>query len=78
MMQTSSGPSSTGCMCFLLKWKMLSSRVMFPKVSCITPFRQLIIALEVAKNGLPSSWPLLQMVLYQVPQNPLDSRICPL
>ena len=26
---------------------------MFSKVSCITPFRQLIIALEVAKNGLP-------------------------
>ena len=53
MMQTSSGPSSTGCMFFLLKWKMLSSSVMFPKVSCITPFQQLIIALEVAKNGLP-------------------------
>ena len=53
MMQTSSRPSSTGCMCFLLKWKMLSSRVMFLKVSCITPFRQLITALEVAKNGLP-------------------------
>ena len=51
MMQTYSEPSSTGCMCFLLKWKML--RVMFMKVSCITPFRQLIIALEVAKNGLP-------------------------
>ena len=32
---------------------MLSSRVMFPKVSCMTPFLQLIIALEVARNGLP-------------------------
>ena len=53
MMQTSSRPSSTDNMCFLLKWKMLSSRVMFSKVSCITPFRKLIIALEVAKNGLP-------------------------
>ena len=53
MMQTYFGPSSTGCMCFLLKWKMLSSRVMFLKVSCITPFQKLIIALEVAKNGLP-------------------------
>ena len=53
MMQTSFGPSSTGCMCCLLKWKMLSSRVMFPKVSCITTFWQLIIALEVEKNGLP-------------------------
>ena len=53
MMQTSSEPSSTGRMCFLLKWKMLSSRVMFPKVSCITPFQKLIITLEVAKNGLP-------------------------
>ena len=53
MMQTSSGPSSNGFMCFFLKWKMLSSKVMFPKVSCITPFQQLIIALEVAKNGLP-------------------------
>ena len=53
MIQTSSGPSSTSCMCFLLKRKMLSSRVMFLKVSYITTFRQLIIALEVAKNGLP-------------------------
>ena len=26
---------------------------MFPNVSYITPFRKLIIALEVAKNGLP-------------------------
>ena len=32
---------------------MLSSKVMFPKMSCMTPFLQLIIALEVAKNGLP-------------------------
>ena len=47
------GQSSTGCICFLLKWKMLSSKVMFPNVSCITPFWQLIIELEVAKNGLP-------------------------
>ena len=53
MMQTSSGPSSTGCMCFLLKWKMLSSMFMFPKVSCIKPFQKLIITMEVAKNGLP-------------------------
>ena len=53
IMQISSWTSSTGCMCFLLKWKMLSSKVMFSNVSYITPFRQLIIALEVAKNGLP-------------------------
>ena len=53
MMHTSSETSSTGCMCFLLRWKMLSFRVMFGKVSCMTPFLQLIIALEVAKNGLP-------------------------
>ena len=32
---------------------MLSSNVMLPNVSCMTPFRQMIIALEVAKNGLP-------------------------
>ena len=32
---------------------MLSFKVLFPKVSCMTPFLQLIIALEVAKNGLP-------------------------
>ena len=31
---------------------MLSSKVMFPNVNCITPFRKLIIALKVAKNGL--------------------------
>ena len=53
MMHTSSGTSSTGCMSFLLRWKMLSSKVMFSKVSCMTPFLQLIIELEVAKNGLP-------------------------
>ena len=33
---------------------MLSSSVILPKVSCITPFQQLMIAFEVAKNGLPS------------------------
>ena len=27
---------------------------MFPNVSCMTPFRQLIMAFDVAKNGLPS------------------------
>ena len=32
---------------------MFSSKVMFPKVSCMMPFLQLIIALEVAKNGIP-------------------------
>ena len=32
---------------------MLSAKVMFSKVSCMTPFLQLIIALEEAKNGLP-------------------------
>ena len=53
MMHVSSGTSSSGCMCFLLRWKILSSKVMFLKVSCITPFMQLITALEVAKNGLP-------------------------
>ena len=53
MMQTSSKPSSTSSLCFLLKWKMLTSKVMFSKVSYITPFQQVIIALEVAKNGLP-------------------------
>ena len=53
MMHAFSGTSSSGCMCFLLRWKMLSSKVIFPKVSCMTPFLQLIIALEVAKNGLP-------------------------
>ena len=39
--------------CLLLRWKLLSSNVMLPNVSCMTPFRQFIIALEVAKNGLP-------------------------
>ena len=52
-MQTSFRTSSTGCMCFLLKKKMLSYKVMFPNVRCITAFQKLIIALEVAKNGLP-------------------------
>ena len=32
---------------------MLSSKVIFPNVGCITPFRNLMFALEVAKNGLP-------------------------
>ena len=53
MMHASSETSSSGCMCFLLRWKILSSKVIFMKVSCMTPFLQLIIAMEVAKNGLP-------------------------
>ena len=54
--QTSSDflPSSLAGFCLLLKWKMLSSSVMFPNVSCMTPFRQLIMAFDVAKNGLPN------------------------
>ena len=53
--QTSSNsyPSPLSSLCLLLRWKMLSSNVMLPNVSCMTPFQQLIIALEVAKNGLP-------------------------
>ena len=50
---TSSVSSSTDYIFFLLRWKILSSSVIFPKLSCITPFRQFMIALEVAKNGLP-------------------------
>ena len=54
--QTSSDllPSSSAGFYLLLKWKMLSSSVMLPNVSCMTPFRQLIMAFEVAKNGLPN------------------------
>ena len=54
--QTSSDllPSSSVGFYLLLKWKMLSSSVMLPNVSCMTPFRQLIIAFDVARNGLPN------------------------
>ena len=54
--QTSSDllPSSSAGFYLLLKWKMLSSSVMLPNVSCMTPFRQLIMAFDVAKNGLPN------------------------
>ena len=41
-------------LCLLPRWKILSSKVILPKISCMTPFRQLIMALDVAKNGLPS------------------------
>ena len=40
--------------CLLFRWKILSCKVIFPKVSCMTPFRQFMMALDVAKNGLPS------------------------
>ena len=32
---------------------MFSSSVRLPKVSCMSPFLQLMIAFEVARNGLP-------------------------
>ena len=32
---------------------MFNSKVIFPNVSCITPFLQLMMALEVARKGLP-------------------------
>ena len=55
IMHTSSGPSSSSrWICFLHKWKMLSSNVMLPNVSCITQFLQLMIAFDVSRNGLPS------------------------
>ena len=55
IMHTSFGPSSSSrWICFLYKWKMLSSNVMLPNVSCMTPFVQLIIAFDVVRNGLPS------------------------
>ena len=54
--QTSSDllPSSSTGFCLLLKWKMLSSSVMLPNVSYMTPFRQLKMAFDVARNGLPN------------------------
>ena len=45
---------SSADLCLLPRWKILSSKVILPKVSCMTPFRKLIMALDVAKNGLPS------------------------
>ena len=40
--------------CLLFKGKMFNSKVMLPKVSCMIPFRQFIIALAVARKGLPN------------------------
>ena len=51
--QTSSKSPPSECICLLPKWKILSSKVIFPNVSCMTPFRQFMIAFEVARNGLP-------------------------
>ena len=45
---------SSADLCLLPRWKILSSKVILLKVSCMTQFRQLIMALDVAKNGLPS------------------------
>ena len=54
--QTSSDllPSSSASFCLLLKWKMLSSSVMLPNVSYMSPFQQLIMAFDAARNGLPN------------------------
>ena len=56
---------------FLLpRWKILSSKVILPKVSYMTPFRQLIMALDVAKNGLPS-----MMGTWLVPVTPRPDEV---
>ena len=52
-------------LCLLPRLKILSSKVILPKVSYMTPFRQLIMALDVAKNGLPSmmdTWLVLSAI----------------
>ena len=52
---------------------------MLPNVSCMTPFLQLMIAFDVAKNGLLSMIRIQLVPLaigpYQEQQNPLGSRI---
>ena len=55
IMHTSFGHFSFfGWICFFHKWKMLSFNVMFPNVSCMNQFLELMIAFDVARNGFPS------------------------
>ncbi|KAM7462576.1 hypothetical protein LguiA_030697 [Lonicera macranthoides] len=44
---------SSKLFCCLLKENTFSSSVMFPKVNLTIPFLQLMMALDVARNGLP-------------------------
>ena len=55
---------------------------MLPNVSCMTPFPQLMMVFDVARNGLPSMIRIQLVPMaqgsYQEQQNPLGSRICQL